>query len=117
MRQAGVVAAAGLYALEHNVERLADDHARARRLAEALHEAGVPVELDQIETNFVQVDVGPLGLSKLEAVDRLAAEEVGLSVTAHPTILRAVTHLDVADDDIDRAIELIPRALGVLARV
>ena len=63
MRQAGIVAAAGVYALEHNVERLAEDHANARRLGEGLAEAGLPVELDQVETNFVLVDVGRLGLA------------------------------------------------------
>jgi threonine aldolase len=56
MRQAGMVAAAALYALDHNVERLAADHARARRLAEGWHAAGLPVELDRVETNFVQID-------------------------------------------------------------
>ena len=117
MRQAGIVAAAGLYALDHNVERLAEDHARARRLAEGLHAAGVSVDLDQVETNFVQIDVGPLGLSKAEALARLADEGIGLSATAHPTLLRAVTHLDVDDDAIDRALDAIPRVLGVLARV
>jgi threonine aldolase len=115
MRQAGIVAAAGVYALEHNVERLTDDHARARRLAEGLHAAGVPVELERVETNFVQVDVAPLGLTTSEALERLAAEGVGLSLTVHPTRLRAVTHLDIDDADIDRAVELIPRALGALA--
>jgi threonine aldolase len=69
-----------------------------------------------VETNFVQVDVGPLGLTQQEALARLAADGVGLSGTIHPTVLRAVTHLDVSDDDIERAVELIPRALGVLAR-
>jgi threonine aldolase len=116
MRQAGIVAAAGVYALEHHVDRLADDHLRARRLGEGLHEAGVPVDLDQVETNFVQVDVGPLGLSPEEALERLSQQGVGLSMTVHPTILRAVTHLDIGDEDIDRAVELIPRALGALAR-
>jgi threonine aldolase len=115
MRQAGIVAAAGVYALEHNIERLADDHERARRLARGLEAAGVPVDLEQVETNFVQIDVGPLGLSPKEALERLRNYEVGLSMTAHPTRLRAVTHLDVTDDDVDRAVELIPRALGALA--
>jgi threonine aldolase len=115
MRQAGIVAAAGVYALEHNVERLADDHARARRLAEGLHVAGVPVDLEQVETNFVQVELAPLELSPQEALRRLAEHGVGLSMTAHPTRLRAVTHLDVDDRDIERAVELIPRALGALA--
>jgi threonine aldolase len=115
MRQAGIVAAAGVYALEHNIDRLADDHARARRLAEGLEGAGVPVDLEQVETNFVQVDVGPLDLTTRDALERLWQEGVGLSMTAHPTKLRAVTHLDVNDEDIDRALELIPRALGTLA--
>jgi threonine aldolase len=116
MRQAGIVAAAGVYALEHNIERLAEDHARARRLAEGLAEAGVPVELEQVETNFVQVDVAPLGLTWDEALARLAENGVGLSATVHRTRLRAVTHLDIDDEDVERAVELIPRALGALAR-
>jgi threonine aldolase len=116
MRQAGVVAAAGVYALDHNVDRLAEDHARARRLAEALHESGVPVDLEQVETNFVQVDVGPLGLSRSDALARLKEHGVLLSTTVWPTKLRAVAHLDVTDEDIDAAGEAMPRALGALAR-
>jgi threonine aldolase len=116
MRQAGIVAAAGVYALEHNIDRLAEDHARARRLAEGLYDAGVPVDLEQVETNFVQVDVGPLGLGPKEALERLSQQGIGLSMTVHATRLRAVTHLDIDDEDIERAIELIPRALGALAR-
>src|ERR671930_1880027 len=84
MRQAGIVAAAAVYALDHHVERLAEDHARARRLAEGLAEAGVPIDLDQVETNFVQLDVGPLGLTKGEAIGRLREAGVGLSSTVHP---------------------------------
>jgi threonine aldolase len=116
MRQAGIVAAAGIYALDTNVERLADDHRRARRLAEGLHAAGVPVDLEQVETNFVQVDVGALGLDTSDALARLAEEGVGLSATPHPGVLRAVTHLDIGDEEIDSAIDLIPKALGVFAR-
>ena len=111
MRQAGIVAAAGLYALDHHVDRLADDHARARKLAQALHDAGVPVDLGQVETNFVQIDAARLGLDRADALARLAAAGVGLSTTIHPTLMRAVTHLDVTDDDIARACELIPEAL------
>jgi len=112
MRQSGIVAAAGVYALEHHVDRLADDHARARLLAERLEGAGVPVDLEQVESNFVQIDVAPLGLTRAEALARLRDEGVGLSATIHPTVMRAVTHLGITDDDIDRAAELIPRALG-----
>jgi threonine aldolase len=115
MRQAGIVAAAGVYALEHNIDRLAEDHARARRLAEGLDAAGVPVDLEQVETNFVQVELGPLGLSRQEALARLWDHGVGLSMTPHATRLRAVTHHDVSDEDIERAVELIPRALGAQA--
>src|SRR6266511_1663894 len=91
---------------------IAEDHARARRLAEALVEAGARVDLEQVETNFVQIDVGP---DRGEAIDRMKAEGVLVSTTVHPTIVRAVTHLDISDDDIDIAIEAIPRALRVLA--
>jgi len=111
MRQTGIVAAAGLYALDHNVDRLADDHARARRLAEAWVAAGLPVELERVQTNFVQIDVAALGFAEEDAVERLAAAGVGLSRTMRAGVLRAVTHLDVGDDDIAQAIELAPRAL------
>jgi len=115
MRQAGIVAAAGVYALDHNVARIADDHVRARRLAEGLHAVGVPVDLGQVETNFVQVNVGALGLDTSDALARLSEEGIGLSATPHPGILRAVTHLDIGDADVEQAIEGVPRALGVLA--
>jgi threonine aldolase len=112
MRQAGIVAAACVYALEHNIDRLADDHARARRLAEALHEAGVGVDLERVETNFVQLDVGSMGITTADATERLLAEGVRVSGTLLPGVLRAVTHLGISDDDIDHATEAIPRALG-----
>jgi threonine aldolase len=70
-----------------------------------------------VETNFVQVDVGALGLDPADARERLAAEGVGLSGTMHPGVLRAVVHLGISDEDIGRAAEAIPRALGVPARV
>jgi threonine aldolase len=111
MRQAGIVAAAGLYALDHHVERLADDHARARRLAQALHDAGIPVDLEQVETNFVQIDAAQVGFERADALAALIAAGVGLSATIHPTVMRAVTHLDVTDEDIERASELIPAVL------
>jgi threonine aldolase len=113
MRQAGIVAAACVYALDHHVDRLAEDHARARRLAESLHAAGAPVDLEQVETNFVQIDVGSLGLEQAEAIERLVGEGVRLSGTMMPGRIRAVVHLGITDDDIDRASEAIPRALGI----
>ena len=98
----------GLYALDHNVERLAEDHARARRLAEGWAEPGLPVDLERVQTNFVQLDVGALGLGEWEAVGRVRDAGVALSRTMRPGFLRAVTHLDLTDDDIDRAVELVP---------
>jgi threonine aldolase len=111
MRQAGIVAAAGVYALDHHVDRLADDHANARRLAEGLAAAGLPVDVDQVETNFVLVDVGALGLGADDAVTRLRGGGVLLSFAARKDVLRAVTHLDVTERDVEEAIERIPRAL------
>jgi threonine aldolase len=113
MRQAGIVAAAGLYALEHNVDRLADDHVRARRLADGWADRGVPADPHLVETNFVQVDVSDVKLTSAEAIARLASVGVGLSATIEPGVIRAVTHLDITDEDVERAIELVPGALGI----
>jgi threonine aldolase len=111
MRQAGIVAAAGIYALDHNVDRLADDHGRARALAEAWAAAGLPVDLELVQSNFVQIDVRSLGLTEDEALERIRERGVLLSQTK-PGVLRAVTHLDVTGDDVERALEAIPLALG-----
>src|ERR671939_1452863 len=71
LRQAGIVAAAMLYALDHHVDRLAEDHARAKLLAEALAENGAPVDVDAVETNFIGVDVASLGIEVPEAQARI----------------------------------------------
>jgi threonine aldolase len=112
MRQAGIVAAAALYSLDHHVDRIADDHSRARRLGEGLAAAGVNDDLDQVETNFVQIDVGP---DRADAIDRMKERGVLVSTTVHPTIVRAVTHLDVTDDDVETAIAAIPAAVQAIA--
>jgi threonine aldolase len=115
MRQAGIVAAAALHALDHHVDRLADDHRRARRLASGLDEAGLPVETEAVETNFVGIDVEPLGMDEREAAARIAEQGVRVGYM-RPGTLRAATYLGIEDDDIERAIELIPRALRTLVR-
>jgi threonine aldolase len=112
MRQAGIVAAAALYALDHHVDRIAKDHARARRLGEGLAAAGVTVDPEQVQTNFVQIDVGP---DRSGAIERIKERGVLISTTVHPTIVRAVTHLDISDEDVETAIEAIPAALGALS--
>jgi len=72
----------------------------------------LPVELDQVETNFVQLDAARLGLTADEAVARIRAEGVLLSFAARKDVLRAVTHLDISADDIDEAIAGIVRAVS-----
>jgi len=75
--------------------------------------AGVPIDIDQVETNFVQVDVGSLGMDGGEAIERLLGEGIRVSGTVLSGRLRAVTHLGITDEDIELAIEAIPRGLGV----
>jgi threonine aldolase len=106
MRQAGIVAAAALYALEHHVDRLADDHRRARRLAEGLAEAGLPVDPDAVETNFVGLEVPDV----VEARAALEAEGV-LAGVLRPGVLRLATYPGVSDEDVETAIAAIARAL------
>ena len=106
MRQAGMVAAAALYALEHNVDRLAEDHARARRLAEGLADAGVTVDPATVETNFVGVEVVDVDAARAA----LKAEGV-LAGVLRPGVLRLATYPGLTDEDVDAAIAAIPRAL------
>ncbi len=112
MRQAGIIAAGGLYALRNNVERLADDHRRARRLAEALAALpGLDVDLAKVQTNMVFAGTRGTGVPAAELVERLAAEGV-LCLDEAPWAVRFVTHLDVDDDGIEAAVGAISRTLG-----
>jgi threonine aldolase len=110
MRQSGVVAAAGVYALEHNLERLAEDHRNAKRLAEGLAASGLPVDPAATESNFVVLATPALGLTPEEAIAKLRDEGVLVSYGGPPGALRAVTHLDLSAEDIDRAVEGATRA-------
>ena len=105
MRQVGVLAAAGLHALDHHLDRLADDHARARRFARACADAapGV-VDPEAVETNIVVLDVGALGLRAADVVAALAERGVR-TYAVGPTRVRAVWHLDVDDAGTDAAVE------------
>ncbi|MEU7822272.1 GntG family PLP-dependent aldolase [Catellatospora sp. NPDC049133] len=105
MRQAGILAAAGVYALDNHVERLAEDHVRARRLAEALAPFGV-VDLDRVRTNLVILDLAKTALDAPTLAAR--AREQGVLVSAlGPRTGRLITHLDIDDDDLDRAIDVL----------
>ncbi len=116
MRQVGILAAAAIYALDHNVERLADDHAAARRLAEALAELpGIRLDPESVETNIVIFEVEPRLGSADEFARRLNERGVWLFATA-PTKIRAVTHMDVSAEQIDRAIAVFRELTGAAAR-
>ena len=103
MRQAGIIAAGGIYGLRHHVNRLAEDHAHARRLAEGLAALpGIVIDPAAVETNLVFFDVTG-ALDAPTAVERLAAQGVLMGAMGSRTI-RAVTHLDVSGAQVERAL-------------
>ncbi len=110
MRQVGILAAAGRYALAHNITRLADDHARARRLAEALAPYGV-VDPAQIRTNVVPLDLSKSALDAPGLVAEAAAKDVHL-VAMLPQVARIITHLDIDDNGLDQTISVLSGILG-----
>jgi threonine aldolase len=114
MRQAGIMAAGGLYALRHHVDRLAEDHERARRLATGLAAIpGVAIDPDRVETNIVIFDVRPSGITGEAFGSRtLASHGVRFSVLG-PTTVRGVTHLDIPPDGVERALEAARAAVSV----
>ncbi len=107
MRQSGILAAAGLYALEHNLSRLAEDHANARFLAERLAGLrGVSLDLATVQSNIVIFRMEVRALDAAAVVAR--AQEAGVLVSAFGVrIVRAVTHLDVSRDQCRRAADLL----------
>ena len=112
MRQAGVLAAAALYAVEHNVERLAEDHRRARSLAEDLAEMPT-FAVEPPQTNIVMVDVADDAVAAPALADAL--QEDGVLVHAvGPRRIRAVTHLGLEDADIGRALKAFEDAVAKL---
>jgi len=114
MRQAGIVAAGGLYALQHNIDRLADDQRRARRLAEGLAAIpGLAIDLGSVQTNMVFAGTKGTGIPAAELVTRL--EEQGVScLDEAPWSVRFVTHLDLEDGDIDKTVSAVA---GMIAAV
>lgn len=108
MRQAGIIAAAGIYALRNNVERLADDHLNARSLAEGLADiGGIEVNPDDVETNIVLFDVAGVGMTGEEFAGRTLNEHGVRFSDMSTTMLRAVTHMDVTKDDIETAVRAV----------
>jgi threonine aldolase len=117
MRQAGVLAAAALYALEHHVERLAEDHRNARVLAQAIADTpGLRLTPPEVETNLVWFEVDP-ELGPAKAVAAALKERGVLVLVMGPTTLRACTHLDVSAAQAGRAAEVVRRTVPRLAPV
>ena len=108
LRQAGIVAAGALYALDHHVERLAEDHANARTLAHGLVELpGVQLDPAAVDTNIVA-----FGVPDAEAFCAALAADGVLMGPIDARTVRAVTHLDVGSAGVQRALEVARRVLG-----
>ena len=111
MRQAGVIAAAGIVALKEMTERLAEDHVNARRLAEGISTMrGARIDLERIKTNIVYVGLAPEGAQATETVSRLAEEGVRVGATGARQF-RAVTHYGITGDDIENALKAFAKIL------
>ncbi len=112
MRQSGVIAAAALYALEHNWDRLAEDHDNARHLSEGLANIkGIAIDVPRMQTNLVFFEVTRPGWTAQRLVDACRERGVGLGANT-ASRLRAVTHLDVSRKDIDVALKTISDVLA-----
>lgn len=111
MRQVGILAAAGHYALDNNIERLAQDHARAQKIAQALAAIDATlVDPKKVATNIVGLDLSQIGITAAELAAR--CKESGLWISAlGPHYARLVTHLDFDDQQCDTAIEILKRSL------
>ena len=112
MRQAGIIAAAGVYALKHNVDRLADDHDNARRFARLIAQIdGIEVDPDAIETNMIYFGVAGTGLTAREVSERLLERCVRIGpMDEH--LMRAVTHLDVDTAGVEEAAQALRAVVG-----
>ncbi|MGP1614269.1 MAG: threonine aldolase family protein, partial [Pollutimonas bauzanensis] len=103
-RQAGIMAAAGLYAIQHMIDRLVEDHVRASALSESLNRLQSPLSATVPQTNIVQVDTSRSGLTSAQWVHALE----GAGLRTRPwgaTRLRCVTHRHIGDADIERAVQ------------
>jgi threonine aldolase len=111
MRQVGIIAAAGHYALDHNIDRLVEDHNRAKRLAEACAAIDLSfVNPKRVETNIVGLDLGKSKLSASEFAAEAKSQGVWIGALG-PKFVRLVTHMDLDDDAIDKAIEVLQKLL------
>ena len=111
MRQIGILAAAADFALENNLKLLADDHRRAKKIAEVIAQVSPQsINLDQVKTNIVALNLDNLKVSAAEFNSLLKAEGI-LASALGPKFLRFVTHLDFTDRDLDQVLEILPKLL------
>jgi len=112
MRQVGIIAAAGIYALDHHIERLEEDHQNAKRLAFGLKEfKGISIDPEQVETNIIIFSIADTGMTALQLTEAMKRN----GVLIHPisrTKIRLVTHLDVSSEDIEDALKVFEKVLG-----
>ncbi len=111
MRQVGILAAAALYALDHHIDRLDEDHKRARQLGVVFSELGATVDFEATQTNIVIADFASLSRTSADVHAELTKNGL-LGITVSPTRMRFVTHLDVDDDSIKRAELILQQVLG-----
>lgn len=112
MRQAGIIASACLYALDHHIERLAEDHVHAKRLAQGLAEMpSINLDPSLIETNIVFFDLSPEGPSASALAAKLLQKDICIGAMGERR-MRAVTHLDISSSDIDRTLTEMSAALS-----
>jgi threonine aldolase len=112
MRQVGIIAAAGIFALDHHIERLREDHQNAKRLAVSLKELkGVSIDPKHVETNIVIFDVADTGMAATQVAEAMKKE--GILIHAFGKMqIRLVTHLDVTADDIEKALKAFGKVFG-----
>lgn len=111
MRQAGIIAAAGIYALDHHLERLGEDHQNAKRLAVGLKEfKGIFIDPRHVETNIVIFDVANTGMTGFQVAEAMKKEGVLIHAVGK-TLIRLVTHLDVTAEDIEKALNAFRKIL------
>lgn len=114
MRQAGLIAAGGLFALDHNVERLADDHRRIRTMATRLSVIeGLAVDVEAVQTNMVYADTRRTGRRAADLMRLLAAEGL-LCLVGGPYLLRFVAYIGLESADVEEAAEIVARVVGRL---
>ncbi len=114
MRQSGIIAAAGLYALDHNLEKLAEDHANARRLGEHISAVpGLTLFAPKIESNIVFFDPTALGITSKDLFEEMLRRGVRMGTT-YGGMIRAVTHMDVSRAEIDTAGKVLAEAIAAL---